>query len=255
MRKKGGSRCGTVACSPLARRALTFAAPTAFAVSFARAARSMLLPMRSSELGLSDAALGGVVSTSFAFDALLFPLAGLLMDRWGRKWVGVPSLAGFTLAFAVLATAQGPKAVWAAGAMMGVSNGLTAGFLQVLGADLAPEGARSQFIGFWKSITAAGNLVGPLMIGVISTGVGSLAAATATVAIVTASGALWYACIGVETLQQARPLPSSELTSLASTDSHAEAAGAAANQATPCDGPPPQCDSDAPAPAKDALKG
>ena len=231
-RTKSGSRCGTAVCTPAARRALAFAAPTAFALAFARAARSLLLPLRASELGLSDIAIGGVVSVSFALDGLLFPLAGLLMDRWGRKWAGVPSLTGYTLAFAVMATAQGPASVWGAGALMGMSNGISAGFLMVLGADLAPEGARSQFIGLWKSVTAAGQMVAPLMIGVISTRAGGLGAATTAVAVVTASGALWYACIGIETLQRAPPPRSSsdsgfELASLADDDSHAEAAEAA----------------------------
>ena len=48
-----------------------------------------------------------------------------------RKWAGVPSLAGYTLAYATMATAQGPASVWGAGVLMGMSNGLTAGFLQV----------------------------------------------------------------------------------------------------------------------------
>ena len=130
-RTRGGPRCGAAACTPQARRALALSAPTAFALSFARAARSLLLPLRASELGLSDLAIGGVVSVSFVFDALLFPLAGLLMDRWGRKWAGVPSLAGYTLSFAVMATAQGPASAWVAGALMGMSNGITAGFLMV----------------------------------------------------------------------------------------------------------------------------
>ena len=63
----------------------------------------------------------------------------------------------------------------------------------MLGADLAPEGARSQFIGLWKSVTAAGSMVAPLLIGIISTRAGDLRAATTAVAVVTASGALWYA--------------------------------------------------------------
>ena len=53
------------------------------------------------------------------------------MDRWGRKWAGMPSLAGYTLAYATMATAQGPASAWVAGALMGMSNGITAGFLMV----------------------------------------------------------------------------------------------------------------------------
>ena len=74
-------------------------------------------------------------------------------------------------------------------------------YSQVLGADLAPEGARSQFIGLWKSVTAAAQMVAPLMIGVISTRAGGLGAATTAVAVVTGSGALWYA-----SMCKARPM-------------------------------------------------
>ena len=85
-------------------------------------------------------------------------------------------MVGFALSFAFLGTAATPAAVWVSSILMGVSNGLTSGFLQVcmgsgldcvgwaiadsvafplqvLGADLAPEGARSQFIGMCKPRT------------------------------------------------------------------------------------------------------
>lgn len=137
-KKKRPGVCDAVR-SREARCALLKAAPTAVAISLARAARSMILPLCGSDAGLSNAALGVLVAISFAFDTALFPLAGYLMDHHGRKYAGVPSMIGFSISFVVLAFAATPAAVWTASILMGVSNGLTSGFLQVLGADLAPE--------------------------------------------------------------------------------------------------------------------
>ena len=64
-----------------ARRALLKASPTALAISLARAARSMILPLRASDAGIGKAGLGGVIAVTFACDTALFPLAGYLMDR------------------------------------------------------------------------------------------------------------------------------------------------------------------------------
>ena len=153
---------------------------------------------------MGSAALGGLVAMSFTFDALLFPAAGYLMDTCGRKWAGVPSLIGFTISFALLAVSSSKAAVWVSGALMGVSNGLTSGFLQVLGADLAPPDARSQFLGLWKSVTSGGNLLGPITIGLISEACGGLGASAAFVAALTASGAAFYAFVGAETLQRSK---------------------------------------------------
>ena len=215
-KKERGGLCVAVR-SDEARRALLRAAPTALAISLARAARSMMLPLRAADAGLSDAGLGGVIAASFAFDMALFPVAGYIMDHCGRKYAGVPSMMGFSLSFVVLASAATPAAVWAASILMGVSNGLTSGFLQVLGADLAPEGAQSEFLGLWKSVTSGGNLVGPLAIGLISQSFGGLGSSAACIAALCACGAAWYSLVGEETLQRGvKPGPAA---SLAAADS------------------------------------
>jgi hypothetical protein len=66
-----------------------------------------------------------------------------------------------------------------------------------------------------------------MMIGAISVASGGLGAATAAVAVLCGAGALWYAAIGVETLQlrAARAPVPVELASLAAADSAAQLVG------------------------------
>ena len=153
---------------------------------------------------MSNAVLGALVANSFTFDFLLFPLAGQLMDRAGRKWAGVPALICFAISFALLALSDTSQALWVVSSLLGVSNGLTAGFLQTLGADLAPAEARSQFLGLWKGLTSSGSLLGPLVLGIISELSGGLRASAEAVALVTAAGAAWYLFVGTETLRDPR---------------------------------------------------
>ena len=70
------------------------------------------------------------------------------------------------------------------------------GWIQTVGADLAPEGFRPQFLGTWNLLMGVGTAVGPLACGAIaqwlSVGIGALFAAVVAVA-----GAGWYA-VGAE---------------------------------------------------------
>ena len=46
--------------------------------------------------------------------------------------------------------------------VLGLGNGMSNGWIQTVGADLAPEGFRPQFLGTWNLLMGIGTAVGPL---------------------------------------------------------------------------------------------
>ena len=115
----------------------------------------------------TPAAIGLVYSLSAVVDMSLSYPVGIVMDRWGRKWTGVPSIVGFVIGLAILPFAQNFWTLLAAGLMLGVGNGLSTGLVMIIGMDLSPPGQRGQFLGVWRLIGDAGWVGGPLLAGLM----------------------------------------------------------------------------------------
>ena len=170
--------------------------PVLIALTFVRAARELLLPLIAADLGATPAEIGMLSSASFAVDTALVPVAGLTMDRYGRRYAGVPSLVLSAVGLVLLAVSKSTGMVLISALVLGLGNGMSNGWIQTVGADLAPEGFRPQFLGTWNLLMGIGTAVGPLACGAIaqwlSVGIGALFAAVVAVA-----GAGWYA-VGAE---------------------------------------------------------
>lgn len=112
----------------------------------------------------------GVLNTASSLVTLPIGfVTGPIMDKWGRKKTIVP---GFSLLFvamlvmAVTAILNSPLPVFIpAYFFMNMSQAITGGNMQVLGADLAPALARGRFIGAWRLIGRGGGAVGPAQFG------------------------------------------------------------------------------------------
>ena len=88
---------------------------------------------------------------SFALDVVIFPFGGIVVDRYGRRAAGVPSLCGLGGGLALLGAAQSPPALVLASAVLGLSNGVSAGLIMTIGQDAAPAGGRAgRFLGLYK---------------------------------------------------------------------------------------------------------
>ncbi len=147
----------------------------ALLIGAVRSARTTVLPLWGEYLGLDPAATSVVFGISALFDALLFYPAGWTMDKFGRLAIGVPAMLAMGVALAVLPfTATVAGLSWVA-VLLGLGNGLSSGILMTLGADVAPEGARSQFLAIWRVFTDFGAMLGPLVLAGAAA-LGSLAA-------------------------------------------------------------------------------
>ncbi|GAA4609961.1 MFS family permease [Actinoplanes octamycinicus] len=157
-----------------------------------RAARQTILPLWGAGLGLSPATIGVIYGISGGVDMLLFYPAGRLMDRRGRRWAAVPAMALLGLAHALLPLAGGAAGLTVIGLLMGVGNGLSAGLVMTIGADVSPVAGRARFLGAWRMCSDLGNGGGPLLIGAVTAAVSLPAAAL----VVAGAGALAAMLLG-----------------------------------------------------------
>jgi len=148
----------------------------ALLVGALRASRQTILPLWGVALGVDPATIGLIYAVSGAVDMLLFYPAGRLMDRRGRRWAAVPAMTLLGLAHALLPLTGGVIGLVLAGLLMGVGNGLSAGLVMTVGADVSPAAGRAQFLGAWRVCADLGIGAAPALIGAV-TAAASLAAA------------------------------------------------------------------------------
>lgn len=182
------------------RRDFMTAGLIAIVLQFVRAAREFLIPIWGDNIGLEKDEIGYVTSASYAIDSTMFPIVGFVMDRFGRKSVGVPSLLVMGAGLALLPLAETSAAFLVAASLLaGLGNGLSSGFVLTLGSDLAPLDNPGEFLGVWRFVSDVGHAGGPPFIGGVSQLLG-LASASWVTGGIAAIGAVLLVIMVPETL-------------------------------------------------------
>lgn len=143
------------------------------------------------EIGLEADQIGlGIGMISIVGLALVYP-SGILVDRFGRKAVIVPSTvfsAAAMLSFSVAGTFAAfmlSSMLWAA------SSGIAGAAPAAYAADLAPKGAVGPAMGLYRTIADLGYVLGPLMLGATADLFSAEVALYGTAVLLIASGALF----------------------------------------------------------------
>jgi MFS family permease len=127
---------------------------------------AIVIPLYAADvLGLDVGTIGLLVGIASAVEALLFPVAGLIMDRLGRKVAIAPRFAIQGLVMLLLPLAGGFAGLLAVAAVMGLANRLGSDVMMAVGADLAPPGSRGEFLGVWRLVGDAGGSGASLALG------------------------------------------------------------------------------------------
>jgi MFS family permease len=134
-----------------------------------RSGRRVVIPLYGAAvLGLDVEAVGWVLSAAALFDVALFPVAGVVMDRFGRKWAIVPSFAVQAVGLALVPLTSGFSGLLVVGAILGVGNGLGSGTMMTLASDLAEPGTMGEFLGVWRLVGDVGSMGGPVVVGAVA---------------------------------------------------------------------------------------
>ena len=147
----------------------------AIALQFLRASREIVIPLWGDNIGLRKDEIGYITTLSFAVDSLMFPIAGFIMDKFGRRYTGIPSFAILGFSLVLVGTVESPilfltsfSTLIAAAILSGIGNGISSGLVLTLGSDLSPPENRGGFLGIWRFISDGGGAAGPTVMGIIA---------------------------------------------------------------------------------------
>jgi len=137
-------------------------------VAALRASRQVLLPLWAVSIGLHETQTSLIIGVAGLVDFSLFFAGGWIMDRFGRLWTAVPSMVGLGIGHLALAvTAFLPGTVWwfiGIAMFLSLANGIGAGILMTLGADLADPRHPAPFLGAWRFTNDSGAAAAPLIV-------------------------------------------------------------------------------------------
>ncbi len=127
---------------------------------------STLIPLfASTELGMSPGAIGAVLAVAVAAEfVVLFP-AGGLADRYGRKKVMVPSLAGLVVMVVVIGSAGSPLGLTIILAVLAIFSGFAGVPPAAMLSDIVPAEHSGRAVGAFRFSGDIGVFLGPLIVG------------------------------------------------------------------------------------------
>jgi len=175
-------------------RRLALCSPVIVLVMAAREGRFIVLPLIADDLGLTATQVGALITVSTAADLALFPIAGWVMDRFGRLYAIVPAFSLLIIGLVILASAGASTGVIIAAVIMGVGNGIGSGTMMTLGSDLAPADSAGPFLAGMGVMQGVGRIVGPFIVGTVASMFG-LGGATLALAIVLGIALAWMVAV------------------------------------------------------------
>jgi MFS family permease len=181
------------------RRIFATAGLVTIAIQIVRTSKDAMIPLWGNNIGLTPTQISLIFGLAYAADMTLFYPVGVVMDRFGRKWAGVPCLVMVSVGLIVIPFTRDFVALLLAGMLIGFGNGLGAGINMTLGSDFSPRGRRAEFLGAWRLTADAGSVGGPLLIAAITSAT-SLATASFFAAAIGVTGAGIFGWFVPETL-------------------------------------------------------
>ena len=129
----------------------------------------IIIPLYADEVvGLTTQQVRSVVMVSSAVDMSMFPVAGFMMDRFGRRYATIPGICIFATGMALMPFTGSFTWLLLAAILMRLGNGIASGTMMTLGADLAPQDGTGEFLGLWRLTGDFGGSAGPVVVGNIA---------------------------------------------------------------------------------------
>jgi DHA1 family multidrug resistance protein-like MFS transporter len=157
-------------------------------------------------LGLDTAQIGFALTVGNLLNLLVVGFVGILVDRYGRKVVIVPSCLFSAAAFVGFAYATGYPLFVASAVLWGVGVAGSGSASATYAADQAPPGANGITMGIYRMLSDLGYVIGPAILGVVAENAGAQAALSGS-AILALVATLPFLLLAPETLHRRRPEP------------------------------------------------
>ena len=195
----GTSFCSRGCASRINLKSLLNVSAFVTALQLVREGRRLVIPIAGYEIGLSSDQVAWYSTISFGVDAALFVISGTLMDTYGRLFSGSLSISLLCLSLLILVPGLSSGIIFLHAILAGLGNGLSAGIVPALGADLAPEIHRAEFLGYFRLFADTGELIGPFLVGIMAQFT-SIPTMMNSLAFVGTFGAFWLILFVPETL-------------------------------------------------------
>lgn len=180
------------------RRTFATAGVVVGTMGLVRISRQAIIPLWGDSIGLTASEIAGIFAIASAIEIVSFYPVGLIMDRKGRKWTGLPFLLIVSLGLCLVPTATTYGQLLGVTLLIGLGNGFGAGIMMTLGSDLSPREGRSQVFGVWRLIGDTGGASGPLVVSLL-TAVAGIASASVGVGLLGLVAAGVFAFVVPET--------------------------------------------------------
>jgi MFS family permease len=129
-----------------------------------RTTRTIGLPLLAIALGMPPETAALYIGIGGAIELSLFYISGQVMDRFGRRWAAFPTLIGMSVGNLLFFTVNGSSMFLVVTVILAFANAFSSGLVLVLGADAAPEDARSEFLASFRLLIDTGAaLTSPVM--------------------------------------------------------------------------------------------
>lgn len=163
-------------------------------LSAVRTNRDLLLPLLGNQFGHPESLIALVFAGTAVIELVFILPAGMLMDRFGRAVVLVPCLVISGVSYLLAPLAASVAGLWLVWSVFAVGNGLGAGIVKTLSADLTPSTNRASWLGVYNSYVGTGSLIGPGLVTIATAAAGVVTASVLTggLSLVGAAWAVWW---------------------------------------------------------------
>ena len=142
---------------------------------------------------LTASQIGYTLFTVNALNVATIYFSGMLADRIGRKPVIAPATLIGGAGIALFAFSHSFEMFLLSAALWGFGSGISGPAPAAYVADLAPEQVRARVFGFFRSVSDAGYIVGPIVLAALADRYGYEVPMLVTAALIMAAGALFWA--------------------------------------------------------------
>ena len=128
-----------------------------------------LLPLfAQDELGMSTSGIGVIFAVALATELVVLYPAGIFADRYGRKKVLLPSIAGLAVMIIIVGLAESPLSLAVLMGVLGIASGFAGVPPAAMLSDIIPKERSGRAVGVFRFCGDLGFFLGPFLAGIAS---------------------------------------------------------------------------------------